>query len=115
NESGNESSKSHRPVAAGGVLRIPFLLWAGGLRPARRRRTTLCASGARNARTLRLGYSHAARQTLAGKASAVLLAGHAVVSCGRRERPDCAGARCLRRGSADCRHLLLSAPLSAGQ
>src|SRR6266478_7847842 len=95
NEPGNESANPYRRAAAGGVLRIPFLLWPRGLRPARRRRTPLRAGGARNARALRLGDAYAAKQSVARKACAVFLAGDAFVPRSRRHRPRCPSARGL--------------------
>src|SRR5260370_13616587 len=73
NESANQFANPHRRAAAGGVLRIPFLLWPRLLRPSRRRRAPLRTSSARNARSLRLADACATGQSVAGKAGALLL------------------------------------------
>src|SRR6266849_4199936 len=95
NESANQFANPHRRAAAGGVLRIPFLLWPRRLRPSRRRRAPLRTSSARNARSLRLGDACATGQSVAGKAGALLLAGDAVVPRSRCHRPGCPSARRL--------------------
>src|ERR1019366_9991492 len=77
----NKSANPHRPVAAVGVLRIPFFLWSRRLWTGRRRRTPLRANRARNARSRRLDHPYAARQTVARKTSPLLLAGDGVVTC----------------------------------
>jgi bifunctional oligoribonuclease and PAP phosphatase NrnA len=64
-ESASKFAKSYRSAVAGGILRIPLLLWSGIIRTARRRRTSLRPNRARNACSYRLDYAHAAWQTMA--------------------------------------------------
>src|SRR5260370_3082333 len=51
NESANQFANPHRRAAAGGVLRIPFLLWPRRLRPSRPPPAPLPPSSPRNARS----------------------------------------------------------------